>query len=148
MTSDIRLINILMADDDEEDCLFAKKALEKSHVANKLTFVHDGEELMDYLKQRGKYQGPKIAIRPDLILLDLNMPRKSGREALAEIKVDSNLCTIPIIVLTTSKQEEDVNKMYELGANSFICKPVSFPNMVEAMQVLTNYWFGIVKLPK
>ncbi len=140
-------ITILMADDDPDDCLMAKEALEENRLANDLHFVGDGEELLDYLRHRGKYAGPDSSPTPGLILLDLNMPRKDGREALREIKEDPNLRRIPIVVLTTSKAEEDICRTYDLGVNSFIVKPVSFEGLVNVMKTLCEYWFEIVKLP-
>jgi len=140
-------ITILMADDDEDDRLMAKEALEESKLKNELYFVHDGEELMDYLYNRGEFSDPDSSPRPGLILLDLNMPRKDGREALSEIKADPELRQIPIIVLTTSKAEEDIYRTYDLGVNSFITKPVTFEGLVDVMKTLTRYWFSIVKLP-
>ncbi len=141
-------ITILMADDDPDDCLMAKDALEESRLANGIRFVEDGEELLDYLHQRGKYVAPEAAPRPGLILLDLNMPRMDGREALREIKADSELRRIPVVVLTTSKAEEDILRTYDLGANSFIIKPVTFEALVEVMKTLAMYWFEIVELPR
>ncbi|EKU99913.1 CheY-like receiver domain-containing protein [Leptolyngbya sp. PCC 7375] len=138
---------ILMADDDEDDRLFTQEALAENRVANELYFVEDGEDLMDYLYQRGNYSDPGVAPRPTLILLDLNMPRKDGREALEEIKHDPVLRSIPVVVLTTSKAEEDILKTYDLGANSFITKPVGFQSMVDIMKTLGTYWFQIVHLP-
>ncbi len=140
------LITILMADDDEDDCLMVKEALEEARLANDLRFVGDGEELMDYLYHRGKYSGSNSP-RPGLILLDLNIPRKDGREALKEIKGDPDLRQIPIVVLTTSKAEEDIYCTYDLGVNSFITKPVTFEGLVDVMKALAKYWFGIVELP-
>ena len=140
-------VTILMADDDPDDCLLAREALAESRLANNLHFVSDGEELMDYMYQRGKYAEPGSAPRPGFILLDLNMPRKDGREALKEIKADPNLCHIPIIVLTTSKADEDIYRSYAQGANSFITKPVTFGSLVEVMRSLEKYWFEIVELP-
>src|SRR4051794_13748222 len=118
-------ITILMADDDADDRLMTKEAFEESHLANDLRFVENGVELMDYLKRRGKYRDPGTSPRPGLILLDLNMPRKDGREALEEIKQDPSLRRIPVVVLTTSKEEEDVHRSYELHVNSYITKPVT-----------------------
>ena len=143
---DDRII-ILMADDDPDDCLMIKEALEESPLACDLYYVEDGEELMDYLYHRGKYSVPETSPAPGLILLDLNMPKKDGREALKEIKADQGLKRIPIVVLTTSKAEEDIQRTYNLGVNSFISKPVSFESLVEIMKTLTKYWFEIVELP-
>lgn len=142
-----RPITILVADDDEEDCMFIEEAFEEGLIANDLRFVHDGEELMDYLRREGSYADPRGAPMPGLILLDLNMPRKDGREALGEIKVDAKLRKIPVVVLTTSKQEEDIFRTYELGVNSYITKPVTFDGLVEVVRALRRYWFEIVELP-
>lgn len=142
------VVTILMADDDEDDCLLAQEALAESRLAfSNLHFVRDGEQLMDYLYQRGKYSNLHSSPRPGLILLDLNMPKKDGREALKQIKADANLRRIPIVVLTTSKAEEDIYRSYDLGANSFISKPVTFSGLVEVMRTLGKYWFEIVELP-
>lgn len=141
-------IVILMADDDDDDYLLTKKALKESKLLNQLIRVSDGEELIEYLRRDGKYKDDKNCIRPGVILLDLNMPRKDGREALKEIKSDKNLSSIPVIVFTTSKAEEDIYKSYELGVNSFITKPVTFDNLTQVMRTLGTYWFEIVELPK
>jgi len=140
-------ITILLADDDEEDRLMTKDALTESRLANDVRFVADGEELTDYLFRRGAYAEPDTAPRPGLILLDLNMPKKDGREVLVEIKSDPDLRQIPVVVLTTSKTEEDIVRTYALGVNSFITKPVTFDGLVEAMTVFSHYWFEIVALP-
>ncbi|GAB1542669.1 response regulator [Scytonema sp. NUACC21] len=138
---------ILMAEDDEDDRMLVREALTESRLTHELYTVTDGEELMDYLHQRGKYADKNIAPRPCLILLDLNMPKKDGREALKEIKADSNLRQIPIVVLTTSKAEEDIHSTYDLGANSFIIKPATFASLVEVMKAIGKYWFDTVELP-
>ena len=140
-------ITILVADDDEEDQLMTRDALTESRLANDVRFVADGEELTDYLFRRGAYADAADAPVPGLILLDLNMPKKDGREVLAEIKSDPTLRQIPVVVLTTSKTEEDIVRTYALGVNSFITKPVTFDGLVEAMTVFTQYWFEIVALP-
>lgn len=140
-------ITILVADDDEEDRMLTRDALEESRVINELYFVEDGDELLDYLHRRGRYSDPALSPRPGLILLDLNMPRKDGREALREIKDDPELRRIPVIILTTSKAEEDVFRTYDLGANSFITKPVDFASMVDIMREIGRYWIEIVELP-
>jgi CheY-like chemotaxis protein len=140
-------IVILVADDDAEDRMLVKDALDESRLANQVHFVEDGEELMDYLRNQGKYSDKTKYPSPGLILLDLNMPRKDGREAVKEIKSDPNLRIIPIVVLTTSKAEEDILKTYDLGVSSFITKPVTFSSMVEIMRTLGKYWFEIVELP-
>src|SRR5690606_8182427 len=118
-------IVILMADDDADDRMLTRDALEESRVLNDLRFVEDGEELMEYLTRKGKYSDPETSPKPGLILLDLNMPKKDGREALKEIKSDPELRRIPIVVMTTSKAEEDVFRSYDFGASSFITKPVT-----------------------
>lgn len=146
MPTQPRPITILMADDDEDDCVMTREALEEARLGNDLRFVRDGEELLDYLKRRGRFAGAE-APRPGLILLDLNMPRKDGREALREIKADPELRRIPIVVLTTSKAEEDVFRTYDLGANSFVSKPVTFEGLANLMRSLGQYWFEIVELP-
>lgn len=140
-------IVILMADDDADDRLLAKDALTECRLSNDLHFVEDGEELLDYLTRRGKYTSLADAPRPGLILLDLNMPKKDGREALKEIRANPDLRKIPVVVLTTSKADTDIGRIYELGANSFISKPVSFDSLVEVMKILGRYWFEIVELP-
>ena len=141
-------ITILICDDDEDDRLLTQQALEDAHIANDLRFVEDGEDLLDYLHQRGTYAGETgAAPRPGLILLDLNMPNMDGREALKIIKADPTLRDIPVVVLTTSGLDDDVIKSYQLGVNSFITKPVTFSGLVEAMNVLGRYWLEIVELP-
>ena len=142
-----RPVTLLLAEDDPDDCLLARQALEKSQLISDLRCVEDGEELLDYLRRRGKFADPKQSPRPGLILLDLNMPRKDGREALREIKGDPKLRAIPVVVLTTSKSEEDVARAYNLGVNSYITKPVRFAALVEVMQAIGKYWFEIVELP-
>jgi CheY-like chemotaxis protein len=140
-------ITIVMADDDADDRMFAKEALTEARLANDLYFVEDGKELMDYLNHRGKYSGGSGSPPPVLILLDLNMPKMDGREALQQIKADPRLRRIPIVVLTTSKAQEDIYRSYDLGASSFITKPVTFKGLVNIMQWLKGYWFEIVELP-
>ena len=140
-------ITILMADDDPDDRQLTREAFEENHLANDLRFVEDGEELLDYLHQRGKFAGDGAAPRPGLILLDLNMPRKDGREALQEIKSDPRLRNIRVIVMTTSKAEEDVLRSYDLSAASYITKPVTFERLVEVVRTLGKYWLEIVELP-
>ena len=142
-------ITILICDDDEEDRLLTKEALEQAHISNSLRFVEDGEQLLDYLYQRGAYAGETgAAPRPGLILLDLNMPKLGGREVLAIIKGDKTLHDIPIVVLSTSQLDEDISRSYQLGVNSFISKPVTFSGLVDAMHVLGRYWLEIVELPR
>ncbi len=141
-------IKILMADDDPDDRFMAEEALQEARLANELYLVEDGQELMDFLLHQGAYSDSEKAPKPGLILLDLNMPRKSGREALEEIKAHPELRSIPVVVLTTSKAEEDVLRTYNLGVNSFITKPVSFEGLVDVMRALSHYWFEIVSLPE
>ena len=147
MDKEYRPITILMAEDDPDDRLLTQEALDESRLVNDLHFVEDGIELLDYLHQRGAYAVPQSAPRPGLILLDLNMPRMDGREALAEIKSDPDLRRIPIVVLTTSKAEEDILKTYNLGVGGFVTKPVSFEGLVEVIKAIGKYWFQIVELP-
>lgn len=142
-----RVITILVADDDADDRMMIKEAMAENRLANDLRFVCDGEELMDYLFHRGQYRDPSTCPRPGLILLDLNMPKKDGREALKEIKSSPELRGIPVVVLTTSKAEEDIYRTYNLGVNSFITKPVQFNALVDITRELGRYWFEIVELP-
>ena len=147
MKKEGKVITILLADDDPDDRQLTRDAFAENRLANMLNTVEDGEELMEYLQRRGRYTNLKDAPLPGLILLDLNMPRKDGREALKEIKADVNLRRIPIVVLTTSKAEEDILRTYDLGVNSYITKPVTFKSMVELIKLLGRYWFEVVELP-
>lgn len=147
MSSKNETITFLMADDDADDRMLTQLALREYRLTNGMKFVEDGEELLDYLHRRGKYADPASSPRPGVILLDLNMPRKNGRQALEEIKSDAELRKIPIVILTTSKTEEDIVRSYELGASAFVTKPVTFQALAELMKVLAMYWFEIVKLP-
>jgi CheY-like chemotaxis protein len=147
MSARTRPITIVVADDDTEDCMLIREAFEESRLANDLRFVHDGEELLDYLHRRGQYGHPSEAPRPGLILLDLTMPKLDGREALRQIKADPSLRQIPIVVLTTSGAEEDIFRSYDLGVNSYVTKPVTFESLVHVVRVLGAYWFEIVELP-
>ncbi len=140
-------ITILLAEDDADDRLLVKEALAEGRVLNELRSVQDGEELIEYLRRQGRYTDPEESPRPGLVLLDLNMPRKDGREALREIKADPDLKRIPVVVMTTSKAEEDIVRSYDLGANSYITKPVTFERLVELMKVLGRYWIEFVELP-
>lgn len=141
-------LTILMADDDEEDRELTHDALTSADLPNQMRFVADGQELMDYLRAEGRYaHAGSDAPRPGIILLDLNMPKKDGREALEEIKADPSLRKIPVVVLTTSRDEEDVIRSYDLGVSSFITKPVTFGSLVEVMGAWGRYWFEIVELP-
>ncbi|MEJ6533285.1 response regulator [Pseudoalteromonas lipolytica] len=143
----VKPITILMADDDEDDRLLTQDALAESRVLNELYFVEDGLELLEYLERKGKFSEKESSPRPGLILLDLNMPRMDGREALQAIKTNPNLKGIPVVILTTSKQEEDMVKGYDLGAASYITKPVTFEGLVELMKTLGKYWVEFVELP-
>lgn len=140
-------IVILMAEDDADDRLLVREAFDESRLLNELRFVEDGEELMEYLRRQGRYASPDSSPRPGLILLDLNMPRMDGREALRAIKEDDDLRRIPIVVMTTSKAEEDIFRSYESGASSYITKPVTFERLVELMKALGQYWIEFVELP-
>jgi CheY-like chemotaxis protein len=148
MNKEKKSVVIVVAEDDPEDCLLIRDAFKEGLLLNGLRFVGDGEELMDYLRHRGKYQDPSSSPRPGIILLDLNMPKKDGREALKEIKSDPDLRGIPVVILTTSKEEEDVLRSYNLGANSYITKPVTFAGLVNAIKSLGKYWLEIVELPQ
>lgn len=136
---------ILMAEDDADDRLLARDALAECGLREDLHFVENGEELLDYLLQRGKYDAQTP--RPGLILLDLNMPVKDGREVLEEIKTNATLRRIPVVVLTTSRADTDIDRIYSLGANSFITKPVRYDSLVEVMRAISQYWLKIVELP-
>lgn len=140
-------VRILVADDDEDDRMLIADAFEEARLTNPVDFVKDGEELMEYLRREGEYAHLGEDAKPGIILLDLNMPRKDGRTALKEIREDPNLRNIPIVVLTTSKSEEDILRTYDLGVNSFITKPVTFDNLVEVVKILGRYWIEIVAIP-
>jgi two-component system, chemotaxis family, response regulator Rcp1 len=137
-------IQILMVEDNDGDVYLAREALKEAKVANALSVARDGEEALDFLHRRGEFAA---APRPDLILLDLNLPRKDGREVLADIKADPELRAIPVVVLTTSKAEQDIVKMYELHANCYITKPVDFTSLMEVVKSIENFWLTVVKLP-
>ncbi len=139
---------ILLADDDEGDQILTRRALDKGRFRNTLHIVMDGEEALDYLFHRGKYEDPESSPRPHLMLLDLNMPKVDGRQVLTELRADPELRMLPVIVLTTSSQEEDIVRAYELGVNSYITKPVTPGGFVEAVSAIENYWFELVILPQ
>jgi CheY-like chemotaxis protein len=143
----MKQITILMADDDHDDCLLTREALQEAQLSSELVSVGDGEELLQYLRREGRYEDPALSPRPGLILLDLNMPRKDGREALREIKADPQLRSIPVVVMTTSQAEQDILQSYGLGAASYITKPVRFEALVEVMRMLGRYWLEVVELP-
>ena len=140
------LPTILVADDDPDDRMMMKEALEENNFSHSLHFVEDGEELLDYLHKRGKFVSEKITM-PSLIILDLNMPKIDGREALSQIKSNAHLKRIPVIVLSTSRAEEDIVRTYDLGVNSFISKPVHYNDLVHVAREIGNYWFSTVLLP-
>ena len=142
-----RPIVILMADDDPDDREMTREAFAENRLANDLRFVEDGEELLDYLYRRGKYTDPASAPLPNILLLDLNMPRRDGREALEIIKGDPAFRSLRVIILTTSKAEEDILRSYNLSATSYITKPVTFDALVEVVAALGRYWLEIVELP-
>jgi CheY-like chemotaxis protein len=147
MTRATKPITILMADDDPDDRQLTREAFEASRLVNDLRFVEDGVELMDYLCRRNRYADPAVSPRPGLILLDLNMPKKDGRQALTEIKADPHLKHIRVVVMTTSKAEEDIFRTYDLGASSYVTKPVTFVALVDVIATLGKYWLEIVELP-
>ena len=151
MSVDTKGFQIVIAEDDEDDYLLTMEALKEAGIESQIKWVKNGEELMDYLnsitKSSSVVEGGKNPLKPRLILLDLNMPRKDGREVLEDIKKNSVLRQIPIIVLTTSKADIDVSHAYDLGVNSFIQKPVRFSDFVDVIKVLSHYWFNVVKLP-
>lgn len=147
MSQSAQRVCILVAEDDADDRILIRDAFRECRLANELQFVEDGEQLLDYLHRRGSFSDPARTPAPGLILIDLNMPRKDGREALREIKADAQLKRIPVVVLTTSKADEDIVRTYELGASSFITKPVSFAGLVQVMKTLGDYWLEMVKLP-
>ena len=140
-------LTILMADDDDEDYMLTVDAFHEARISNPMYRVKNGEELMEYLLLKGKYPSREEAPLPSLILLDLNMPRKDGREALQEILAHVDLRRIPIVVMTTSDAKEDISQCYEIGANSYIVKPVTYEGLVKAMRLLGQYWLEMVELP-
>jgi CheY-like chemotaxis protein len=140
-------VTILMADDDVDDRDLTRDAMARNHLKGELRWVENGEELLDYLNHRGRFSAPGASPRPGLILLDLNMPRMDGREALREIKSHPELRRIPIIILSTSSADEDVLKSYELGANCFITKPTTFEQLVDVIRVLREHWLEMARLP-
>lgn len=141
-------ITILMADDDPDDRLLTADALKEARLINDIRFVENGVELLEYLRRQGRFAAPADAPRPGLILLDLNMPKMDGRTVLKELKSDAELRSIPVVILTTSKDDEDVYRSYDLGVNSYIVKPVTFEALVDILQTLEKYWFEIVELPQ
>ena len=148
MDSTQKILNILIAEDDEDYYLLTKEALQQVQLSDNIRWVKDGEEAMDYLLRQGLYTNPLDSPRPDIILLDLNMPKKDGREVLKEMKANPELGSIPVIVLTTSREERDVIQSYQTGVNSFIRKPLSYNRLVEILKVFRQYWLETVELPK
>jgi CheY-like chemotaxis protein len=144
---DGKLAVILLAEDDPGDQELTRRALEQSRIRNELYIVEDGEEALDYLLRRGRYQDPDSSPKPDLMLLDLNMPKMDGKQLLQQMRADPSLRRIPVVALTTSEQENDIIRTYDLGANSYIVKPVDMDQFVNAIKVLKDYWFQIVVLP-
>ena len=140
-------ITILVADDDADDRMLIDEAFEESLLQNPVHFVEDGEQLLEYLRREGKYAIHEGTAYPGVILLDLNMPRMDGRTALAKIKEDPALCRIPVVILTTSKAEEDIIRTYGLGVSSFITKPVTFEGLIDVVKAIGHYWVEIVALP-
>ncbi|WP_323762457.1 response regulator [Maricaulis sp.] len=147
MSDENRLFTILMVDDDPDDRLLFKEACEEVRLRNPLDFLENGEQLVDYLKRRGSYADLAGTPFPGIILLDLNMPLKDGREALEEIKADAELRHIPVIVLTTSKDEDDILSSYGLGASSYIVKPISLDRLMRVVNSIGEYWVQIVEVP-
>ena len=143
IASEARVINVLLVEDDPGDVLMTREAFEE-YLHNRLDVVSDGSEALAYLRREGEYAN---APRPDLILLDLNLPRRDGREVLAEVKADADLCTIPVIVLTTSQADEDVLKSYQLHANAYVTKPVDFDGFIEAIRQIDHFFVSVVQLP-
>lgn len=147
MSREGKPITILVADDDADDRMLIEDAFDESCLQNPLHFVEDGEQLLQYLRREGEYEKLEGQPYPGVILLDLNMPKMDGRTALGKIKEDPNLCRIPVIILTTSKAEEDILRTYGLGVSSFITKPVTFDRLVEVVKTIGAYWIEIVALP-
>jgi len=139
-----KAVEILMVEDNPGDVRLAQEALKDAKVTNNIYVVKDGAEAMAFLRRQDKYAD---AVRPDLILLDLNLPKKDGREVLAEIKEDRDLKRIPVVILTISKDEEDIIKTYNLHANCYITKPVDLGQFMEVVKAIEDFWFTIVKLP-
>lgn len=137
-------IQILMVEDSGGDVILTMEALKDAKVANNISVVRDGEEAMDFLHRENKFAS---APRPDLVLLDLNLPRRDGRQVLADMKSDPSLRSIPVVILTSSKTEEDVAKMYDLHANCYIVKPVDFHSLMEVVKSIESFWLTVVKLP-
>ncbi len=145
--NDKQTIRILVADDDADDRMLIAEAFEEAQLNNPVDYVHDGIDLLEFLRREGTYENRREEPLPGIILLDLNMPRLDGRGALMEIRKDPELRKIPVVILTTSQSDEDIIKSYDLGVNSFITKPVTFGGLVDVIRVLNRYWIEIVSLP-
>jgi len=145
MSASEKTVEILLAEDNPGDVMLTKKALEQGKLANNLNVVTDGVEALAYLRQEGEYVDKP---RPDLVLLDLNMPRKDGQDVLEELQDDTDLRRIPVVVLTSSESEEDIARSYELNANAYLTKPVDFDGFTEIVNRMENFWFKVVKLPE
>ena len=145
MTDEEKPVEVLLAEDNPGDVMLTKKALEQGKLANNLHVATDGVEALQFLRQEGEYSDEP---RPDLVLLDLNMPRKDGQDVLKELKDDPDLRRIPVVVLTSSESEEDIAKSYELNANAYLTKPVDFDGFIEIVNRMENFWFKVVKLPE
>ena len=145
MEEKVKVANILLVEDNAADIALTKKAIEKSKIVNNLSITRDGEEAMDFLYKKGKYSDAK---KPDLIILDLNLPKKDGREILEEVKKDEDLKKIPVVILTTSNAEKDILKTYNLYANCYITKPLDFDQFIAIVKQINDFWFSIVKLPR
>jgi CheY-like chemotaxis protein len=144
MMENLAVVDVLLVEDDPGDVVLIKEAFEYNKVHNALHIVSDGVEALEFLYQRGRYEG---APRPDLVLLDLNLPRKDGREVLEEVKADRDLRTIPVVVLTTSEAEEDILRSYDLHANAYVTKPVDFDRFIEVVRLIDDFFVTVVKLP-
>jgi CheY-like chemotaxis protein len=140
-----KIVDVLLVEDSAADADLVREAIDGGKLIINLTVVGDGEEALDYLKRRGKF---KDVLRPDLVLLDLNLPKKNGREVLREVKADLDLSTIPIVVLTTSSADEDILQSYQLHANAYIAKPVEFESFIKIVSQVTEFWLSLVVLPK
>ena len=147
MTSQQKKITILIADDDPDDRILIQTAFETNNINYTFKYVENGEELIDYLHLQNKFSNKELNPRPNIIILDLNMPRKNGIEALKEIKTNPDLKKIPVIVLTTSNEEIDILESYNIGANSFICKPITFEELIQITSTIIDYWCNMVRLP-
>jgi len=147
MREDRHDVELLLVEDNPDDLELTLLALRKNHLASKIHVARDGEEALDYLYRRGAYREAARAPRPDLILLDLNMPKMNGREVLEVLKQSPELCRIPVVILTTSQQEADIVSTYDLGCNSYVQKPVDLEQFIDVVRKLGMYWFEVVTLP-